>query len=130
MSRNRCTECGTTHPKWAGRCPSCGAWNTLVEEATPGRSGRAAVAATARPITEIVAAAAHPVPTGLSELDRVLGGGLVPGSVTVVGGEPGMGSRRSYPPNSCPSVTGVASIRLGSAALDDGGELICLALER
>jgi DNA repair protein RadA/Sms len=91
MSRNRCTECGTTHPKWAGRCPSCGAWNTLVEEATPGRSGRAAVAATARPITEIVAADARPVRTGLPELDRVLGGGLVPGSVTVVGGEPGIG---------------------------------------
>ena len=89
--RNRCTECGTTHPKWAGRCPSCGAWNTLVEEAAPGRSGRAAVAATARPITEIVAADARPVSTGLPELDRVLGGGLVPGSVTVVGGEPGIG---------------------------------------
>ena len=91
MSRNRCTECGTSHPKWAGRCPSCGAWNTLVEEAAPGRSGRAGVAATARPITEIVAADARPVSTGLPELDRVLGGGLVPGSVTVVGGEPGIG---------------------------------------
>ena len=91
MSRNRCTECGTSHPKWAGRCPSCGAWNTLVEEAASGRSGRAGVAATARPITEIVAADARPVSTGLPELDRVLGGGLVPGSVTVVGGEPGIG---------------------------------------
>jgi DNA repair protein RadA/Sms len=91
MSRNRCTECATTHPKWAGRCPSCGAWNTLVEEAPPGRSGRTAAAATAQPITEIVAADARPVSTGLPELDRVLGGGLVPGSVTVVGGEPGIG---------------------------------------
>ena len=91
MSRNRCTECGTSHPKWAGRCPSCGAWNTLVEEAAPGRSGRAGVTAPARPITEIVAADARPVSTGLPELDRVLGGGLVPGSVTVVGGEPGIG---------------------------------------
>ena len=92
MSRNRCTECGTTHPKWAGRCPSCGAWNTLVEEAAPGAIGRAPrSAATARPITEIVAADARPVSTGLPELDRVLGGGLVPGSVTVVGGEPGIG---------------------------------------
>ena len=91
MSRNRCTECGTTHPKWAGRCPSCGAWNTLVEEAAPGRSGRATVAAIARPITEIVGADARPVSTGLPELDRVLGGGLVRGSVTVVGGEPGIG---------------------------------------
>ena len=91
MSRNRCTECGTTHPKWAGRCPSCLAWNTLVEEAPPGRSGHTAAAATAQPITEIVAADARPVSTGLPELDRVLGGGLVPGSVTVVGGEPGIG---------------------------------------
>ncbi|HEX6785918.1 MAG TPA: DNA repair protein RadA, partial [Acidimicrobiales bacterium] len=88
MSRNRCTECGTTHPKWAGRCPSCGAWNTLVEQAA---SGLGLAAAVPRPITEIAAADARPVSSGLPELDRVLGGGLVPGSVTVVGGEPGIG---------------------------------------
>ena len=55
MSRNRCTQCGTSHPKWSGRCPSCAAWNTLVEEAPPGRNGRTTAVATARPITEIVA---------------------------------------------------------------------------
>ncbi len=88
MSKNRCTECGTTQPKWAGRCPSCGAWNTLVEEA---RSGLGLAAAVPRPITEIAAVDAKPVSTGVPELDRVLGGGLVPGAVTVVGGEPGIG---------------------------------------
>jgi DNA repair protein RadA/Sms len=90
---HRCTTCGTSHPKWAGRCPSCGEWNTLVEEVAPrARSSSApTAAAAARPITEIVAADARPVATGLPELDRVLGGGLVPGSVTVLGGEPGIG---------------------------------------
>jgi len=62
-----------------------------VEEAPPSRSGRTAAAVAAQPITEIAAADARPVSTGLPELDRVLGGGLVPGSVTVVGGEPGIG---------------------------------------
>jgi DNA repair protein RadA/Sms len=87
MSKHRCTECGTVHPKWAGRCPSCEAWNALVEEGP----ARRASPIPARPITEVVAGDARPVPTGLPELDRVLGGGLVPGSVTVVGGEPGIG---------------------------------------
>jgi len=99
MSRNgashtahRCTACGTSHPKWSGRCPACGEWNTLVEEAAPPkRRSTAARPVAPRPITEIVAADARPVATELPELDRVLGGGLVPGSVTVLGGEPGIG---------------------------------------
>jgi DNA repair protein RadA/Sms len=93
-----CADCGTTTPTWLGRCPGCGAWNTLVEERTvaarPGRKGAAHVPAaptSAQPIGEVDLAAWQPRPTGLGEVDRVLGGGLVPGSVTLLGGEPGAG---------------------------------------
>src|SRR3954471_15988154 len=95
---HRCTECGGSSPRWTGRCPSCEAWNSLVEEleshaARPvgGLAGGVGVPATAAPITSIDGGGSRPVPTGVAELDRVLGGGLVPGSVTVVGGEPGAG---------------------------------------
>lgn len=90
----RCTECGGAAPRWAGRCPACAAWNTLVEEldVVAGGGGVATRPADApRPIAEVDPLAAAPRPTGVGELDRVLGGGLVPGSVTLVGGEPGVG---------------------------------------
>ncbi len=92
---HRCTECAASHPKWAGRCPSCGAWNSLVEDVEeigpPVRPVRTAAAASPQPITEIDDGDGVPVTTGLPELDRVLGGGFVAGSVTLVGGEPGIG---------------------------------------
>ena len=93
-----CTECGNETPKWAGRCPSCGAWNTLVEQAvTDGAkaakaSGRSrALRAKARPIGELDTAQEIRFPTGMGELDRVLGGGAVQGSLVLVGGAPGIG---------------------------------------
>ena len=91
----RCTQCGAAQPKWAGQCSTCLEWNTLVDE--PEVTGAAAAArpagpaAVARPIGEVDAGVAAPRPTGLPELDRVLGGGLVAGSVTLLGGEPGIG---------------------------------------
>lgn len=119
---HRCSECGSTFPRWSGRCSGCGSWNTLLEEtlsresATAGARahGRAGVAATddgldaaigaargarglggsdqvAVALSQVDLAGADPIPTGVEELDRVLGGGLVPGSVTLVGGEPGVG---------------------------------------
>lgn len=103
---HRCRTCGTTTPRWAGRCPSCGEWNSLAEEAAagpgtrpmPGSCGavrplRPGVESTqaAVSLADVDLAAAGPDPTGLAELDAVLGGGLVPGSVTLVGGEPGVG---------------------------------------
>ena len=96
---HRCTECGTGAPRWSGRCAGCGEWNTLVEEVeevrVPTSAGRARGAATGGeqpvPILEVDAAEFAARPTGIGELDRVLGGGLVPGSVTLVGGEPGIG---------------------------------------
>ena len=92
-----CTECGNETPKWAGRCPSCGAWNTLVEQsvsdaAKPKAGGRSrALRAKARPIGELDSAQEIRFPTGMGELDRVLGGGAVQGSLVLVGGAPGIG---------------------------------------
>lgn len=86
-----CTDCGTTHPKWAGQCTACGQWNTLVEEFAADRIVLPPSTATARPIGEIDSRESSPRPTGIGELDRVLGGGVVPGAVTLLGGEPGIG---------------------------------------
>ena len=90
-----CTECGNETPKWAGRCPACGAWNSIVEQADkPVKSGRKpASARTVKPvpITEIGAADEIRFSTGMGELDRVLGGGAVKGSLVLVGGAPGIG---------------------------------------
>ncbi len=103
----RCTECGAEHPKWAGRCDACGEWNTLVEEATARlpatktgaarRQGGAAalgaggsVVATAR-LRDVRGTEERRLRTGINEFDFVLGGGIVPGSMVLVGGEPGIG---------------------------------------
>ena len=92
----RCTECGAATPKWAGRCPSCEAWNTLVEEVEAPADRRAPSSLEGPrvrpvPIVEVELDEWEARATGIGELDRVLGGGLVPGSVTLVGGEPGIG---------------------------------------
>jgi len=97
-----CTTCGAQQPRWLGRCPECGAWSTLVEEAAAGAGGGAprdllrvepgpAGGAKPRQLREIEASATPRRATGIPELDRVLGGGLVPGSVVLLGGEPGVG---------------------------------------
>ncbi len=102
----RCTECGADHPKWAGRCDVCGAWNSLVEEmaarptSTSGSGRRAggartlaeggSVAATPR-LREISGSESKRWKTGMNEFDFVLGGGIVPGSMILIGGEPGIG---------------------------------------
>ena len=93
-STYRCGECGSEFPQWTGRCSGCGAWNTVVEERVgPARSAAAgeAPASQARPIAEVESEGWEPRPTGIGELDRVLGGGVVAGSVTLLGGEPGIG---------------------------------------
>jgi DNA repair protein RadA/Sms len=92
---HRCTECGYASAKWVGRCPECQAWGTIEEAGTAAPSLRAVaagpVSAPARPIAEVELAGARAVPTGIGEFDRVLGGGLVPGAVLLVAGEPGVG---------------------------------------
>jgi DNA repair protein RadA/Sms len=92
---HRCVDCGATSPRWAGRCPACGEWDTLIEERVeaPGAAGAGAVVGAVDPIaiSEVDIAGARASSTGIGELDRVLGGGLVPGSVTLLAGEPGVG---------------------------------------
>ncbi|NUS73070.1 MAG: DNA repair protein RadA [Corynebacteriales bacterium] len=89
----RCTECGYAAPKWVGRCPECQAWGTLEEPAAVRAISVAPgpVSAPAVPISQISVEAATAHPTGVEELDRVLGGGLVPGAVILLAGEPGVG---------------------------------------
>ena len=92
-----CSECGGTTPKWLGQCPHCQAWNTLTETASPAAgTGRNRFEALARsaPVTRLADIEAQDVertPTGQDELDRVLGGGIVPGGVVLIGGDPGIG---------------------------------------
>ena len=94
-SRFVCQSCGAVSPKWAGRCEACGEWNTIVEEAITPRPGPAAKGGAARRVAFVdLAGSAEPpprCPTGIAELDRVLGGGLVPASAILVGGDPGIG---------------------------------------
>lgn len=92
-----CSECGYETPKWAGKCPGCGEWNTMVEDVRlPQKSAVSAVPRpahtfSATPLSQINAADEHRFVTGISELDRVLGGGIVNGSVILLSGDPGIG---------------------------------------
>ena len=104
-----CSQCGHQSAQWHGRCPECGAWNSLVEEPVASAAGapagrgrpagggsrpggaRRAAAAVPRPLSEVGAGPLQRMSTGIGELDRVLGGGLVPGSLVLLGGSPGIG---------------------------------------
>jgi len=95
-----CTACGNETPKWQGRCPACGEWNTIVEERVPAKTSRGASKAIgpasltrseARRISEIESQDEPRIPMPSAELNRVLGGGIVPGSLVLIGGEPGIG---------------------------------------
>ncbi len=91
-----CTECGGTSAKWLGRCPSCEAWNTLIEGAAEAPAGKNRYQSLAKPqtvatLSEIEASDVDRQATGIDELDRVLGGGMVAGGVVLIGGDPGIG---------------------------------------
>ncbi|NVJ59452.1 MAG: DNA repair protein RadA [Gammaproteobacteria bacterium] len=93
-----CNSCGAAHPKWAGQCSDCGEWNSLVEQAQVTKSSRserfagyAGDSSRVRTMSEVDLQEVPRVGTQLAELDRVLGGGLVPGSVVLLGGDPGIG---------------------------------------
>ncbi|MGM1065099.1 DNA repair protein RadA [Saccharothrix sp. Mg75] len=89
----RCAECGHEVAKWVGRCPECQAWGTVEERGAPAptRFLAGTPSSEARPIGQVDIESARAVPTGVGELDRVLGGGLVPGAVVLLAGEPGVG---------------------------------------
>ena len=91
-----CKECGYEAPKWLGKCPSCGAWNTFAEEviareSVPAMVGGSTTKSRPQPIREVSESVHQRINTGNSEVNRVLGGGLVPGSLVLLGGEPGIG---------------------------------------
>ena len=115
-----CQQCGHAALAWTGRCPGCGEWNTLAETLRPGAEARGAGASGARrrsivrrgrgarpvPLRDVEAPATARLLTGIAELDRVLGGGLVPGSLVLLGGSPGIGKS---------TLTGMALGNLGAA---------------
>ena len=89
-----CQNCGAFSAKWAGQCGDCGAWNTLVEtvvETARARAGRAMATGPVQKLDEVSIGDEPRTPSGLSEMDRVLGGGIVPGAVILIGGDPGIG---------------------------------------
>jgi DNA repair protein RadA/Sms len=90
-----CRDCGAASAKWLGQCPSCNAWNTLeetkVERAAANRFESLATPSSVEFLSDVAAESAPRFPTGLEEFDRVLGGGMVPGSVVLIGGDPGIG---------------------------------------
>ena len=93
-----CNECGTTHPKWVGKCSGCGSWNTIIEEVISGgkpetleKYESSRISAVPVKLSDIEMGEMRRVNTGDSEFDRVLGGGVVPGSIVLIGGEPGIG---------------------------------------
>jgi len=139
----RCEECGLEVAKWVGRCPECQAWGTITElGGRPGITVSAGpVSAPARPIAEVPAQGAAHRPTGIPELDRVLGGGLVPGSVVLLAGEPGVGkstllvtaaARVAQSGRRCLVVTGeesAAQVRLRAGRIDALADELYLAAE-
>ena len=91
-----CSECGAASPRWLGKCPACGKFNTMVEEIVkpadaPKGSAKAQTAARAKPLSEITYERFNRTPSGISEFDNVLGGGIVAGSLVLLGGDPGIG---------------------------------------
>ena len=96
-----CTECGGSSPRWLGKCPACGAWNTLIEavvDSAPGKNRYSGSqfaglvqAQAVMPLSAIEASEIDRTPSGIGELDRVLGGGIVEGGVVLIGGDPGIG---------------------------------------
>jgi DNA repair protein RadA/Sms len=88
----RCSECGWETAKWMGRCGECQAWGSVVEEAAPqGRTAAGPVSTPAVPISQVSVEDSRSRTSGVPELDRVLGGGIVPGAAVLLAGEPGVG---------------------------------------
>ena len=135
-----CSECGYSTGKWLGRCSACSAWGTLIEERAPTAPTRG-VAAAGRPVLRLVdveATDAERITTGVAELDRVLGGGLVPASLVLVSGDPGIGKstlllmalRAMSAERDVVLVTGeesAAQVKLRADRLGGGGEVRILA---
>src|SRR5438034_1324900 len=132
-----CAECGTTSGRWLGRCPGCSAFGTLVEE-LHGDVVTEARAGVPTPLRDVATVESERIATGVDELDRVLGGGLVPASLVLVGGEPGVGKSTLLlsaltavsATRSALLITGeesVAQVKLRADRLGGGGNVSILA---
>ncbi len=86
-----CQQCSALAPKWMGRCPECGSWNSIVEESVSPTKKLLAKYKSPLQLHKIMYSESERLPTSIKELDRVLGGGIVPGSLILVGGDPGIG---------------------------------------
>ncbi len=132
----RCSECGGAAPQWVGRCPSCEGWNTLVEERDVPHSSSSsssfigAAPAPARSIVDIQLDSWDTRPTGVTELDRVLGGGLVPGSATLIGGEPGVGKSTLILQAASQMAAGVDAPRVLYVSAEESVQQVRLRAER
>ncbi len=121
-TRYVCQSCGSAQPKWQGRCPDCGEWNTLVEtviQEAPGRRAAGALTETGpapQPLPDISADGYERIPVPIGELSRVLGGGIVPGSVVLISGDPGIGKSTIL-------------IQLCSALAEQGGPVLYVSGE-
>ena len=114
-----CSNCGTKSARWQGRCPTCGAWNSFVEEEISPSSTKKSSTSNQKPVllSEIQTENTYRLLTGIEEFDRVLGGGIVPGSVVLLGGDPGIGKSTlllqisaKFKPENCIYVTGEESL--------------------
>ena len=135
-----CTQCGAQHSKWQGQCRECGQWNTLVEERLPQHSGRtpSAAAAAVHKLAEIGTRPGDGLTTGIGELDRVLGGSVLPGQTVLLVGEPGIGkstlllqaaealSRQGLPVLYVTGEESLAQIKVRAARLGTNGEHLML----
>src|SRR4051812_42888644 len=136
QTRYVCQSCGESFLRWEGQCRACSAWNSLVETVvrTEPRSPRISTHARIAAGTTTLAAAGGPqhdrVPIGIAELDRVLGGGLVPGSVVLVGGEPGIGKSTLLLQAAAGVAAGVGSDRVLYATGEESGAQVRLRAER
>src|ERR687885_507531 len=129
--QHACTECGYAAARWFGRCPGCGAFGTLVEEAPPAAAGAAREPRPVLRLVDVEADEAERISTGVPELDRVLGGGIVPASLVLVGGEPGVGKSTLL----LSAQVKLRAARLGGAEAveilaETELEAVCAALER
>ena len=116
-----CSSCGAPHPSWVGRCGTCGDWNALVEvpvvrSGSAFGSGAVLEVGEAQPMSALSPDESGAVPTGIAEIDRAFGGGLVPGSVTLLGGEPGVGKS-------------TLTLQLAAARVRAGGRVLLVSAE-